>query len=68
MIIHELNFFKVYSKINKIEKNQQHIEDNQHQIATNMMTIKRNRGRLDELEDMTGVRRVTAPTARNTWR
>jgi len=50
MIIHELNFFKVYAKINKIEKNQMHIETNQECIEQNVKTIKGNVGRIQKLE------------------
>ena len=43
MIVHELNFFKVYAKINKIEKNQ-------HNIGANMNNIGANIERINHLE------------------
>jgi len=52
MIINELNFFKVYSKINKIEKNQAHIEGNQENIGSNLAKIKKNDGRILKIENI----------------
>ena len=43
MIIHELNFFKVYAKINNVEKNQ-------HNIGANMSNITANMSRINNLE------------------
>ena len=54
MIINELNFFKVYSKINKIEKNQAHIEGNQENIDINLAKIRKNDGRILQLENNLG--------------
>jgi len=43
MIVHELNFFKTYDKISKIEKNQ-------HNIGSNMNNIETNIGRINLIE------------------